>query len=671
MLVMTACTATPTDPADTSADTTAGTQADGTEADGTEADGTTAGTETDGTAADTEAGTTAGEDLTNVKTYNVIFALATIPPVLAALDSIANGNETYAIIERGKTYSGIQKTTGEGDDAVTVEQIKNFHNAGFDPKNNLSTGFTKTEFDTMTAKVKELKAAAAEGEKVYFNFYVQDGTALVGAGIAANAGLTADEFHVIMIEDGTGAYAALRNTYIKNKTVTADADAPYDTYVAGVEAAKAEFEAIMGKTDNAIGDDSFKYNIGKAFALAALDNFTFWIQDKDTTENILKEASSGDLDTKLLSVFGAEGFDAEVAYTANLKYQKISQCVAELTEAQRTDYLTLMYGDYYQATYANLTRELRAGEKAPAKKLVFIGTRHKGYPAYATSDAYGINGALTYEDTIPATYADLNAKYKVAFLFPTEADYTSFLTALNTEDLYKNCPTDELKHMAQVDCFNYYINYIYSLKLTYALYGNEYDIIMKGHPREAIGASGEWGQIYRVLTGEGETEKKFYYDAVMDTILLNFHAQDSVGKYIGMVPYGTAAENLAYLGVEIAMAGLPSSTYNGVETSVDIVFIMNDTNEDITGDASQVKDRFTAGNLTYVGADGETRDAAYLNRGVVLKVTALIYKSLGQNDLAANYETAFTAWLNATHPGAVDIDEQGRPIMPASAETAE
>ncbi len=662
MLVMTACTAAPTDPADTSAgtsaDTTTGTTA-GTEA-GTEA-GTNAGTTAGTNAPEGTAGVTTNPDVT---AYNIIFTLATIPPVLAALDSIANGNQTYAMIERGKTYNGIQKTTGEGDNAVTVEQLDYFHNAGFDPKNNTSLGFTNTEFNTIVEKIKELKAATTDKD-VFFNIYVQDGTALQGAAIAANAGLTKDQFHVIILEDGTGAYAALRNTYIKNKTVTADSDAPYETFLAQVANAKAEFDAVMAKTDNQNNDDYFDYNIAKAFALAALDNFTYWIQDRAAIESILKEASDGELDTKLLSVFGAEGYDAEVEYTVSLKYEKIAQAVADLTEAQRTDYLTLMYGDYYQATYENLTREMRAGEKAPANKLVFIGSRHKGYPEYATSSNYGIEGKLTYESTIPATYAELDANYKVPFLFPTEADYTSFLTALNKAELYESCPNNDLKHMAQIDTFNYYINYIYSLKLTYALYGEEYDIIMKGHPREAIGAYQEWGKMYRVMVNEGaENEARFYYDGVMDEVLLGFHAQDSIGKYIGMVPYGTAAENLAYLGVDIVVGGLPSSTYNGLDTSVDVLFIMNDTNEDITGDASQVKDRFAAGNLTYTDENGEDVNATYLNRGVVLKLTAALYEAMGQTEFAADYTAAFSAWLAETYPGATDIDMQGRPIMP-------
>ena len=75
----------------------------------------------------------------DAKIYNIIFALATVPPVLAALDSISSGYETYAVIERGKTYNGIEK-------------IDNFHNAGFDPESNESNGFTSTEFHAMVDK---------------------------------------------------------------------------------------------------------------------------------------------------------------------------------------------------------------------------------------------------------------------------------------------------------------------------------------------------------------------------------------------------------------------------------------------------------------------------------------------------------------------------------------
>ena len=575
------------------------------------------------------------------QTYNVIFALATIPPVLAAMDCIDNGYETYAIIERGKTYSGI-------------EQIEHFHNAGFDVASNKSTGFTTQEFNDMVAKVKELNDA--EGD-AFFNIYVQDGTALKGAAVAANAGLTAEQFHVYMCEDGTGAYTALHNSYIKGKTVTVEADGVWDNYVAQVQAVTAEFTTVMSKTDNVHTDSMFSYNIGKAYALAALDNFTYYIQDEATVITTLE--NTGAVKTKLLSAFGAEGYDEEVEYSLNLKYQKISQGIAKLTAEEKADYLTLMYGDYYEDTYSTLTRTERAGETAPSKKLVFIGARHNGYPAFASNKDYGIGG-LAADASIPASYEELPAKYKNELLFATEADYNAFLNEINDEENYSEngaAVDSEAKRMAQVACFNNYINYIYTLKFTYLTYGADYDLIMKGHPREAIGCWKDWGNRYKVTYGEEQT---YVYDELMDNILLSFHANDSIGKYIGMVPYGTAAENLAYLGADIAICGLPSSTYNGYDTDVDVLFILAVTNESIDGTASQVAERYKAGNLLYTDENGDKQTTVFYNTGNACKKVAELFGQLGNTELAERFNYLYEGWLKATHGNdAEGIDWQG------------
>lgn len=576
-------------------------------------------------------------------TYNVIFALATIPPVLAAMDCIDNGLETYAVIERGKTYSGI-------------EQIETFHNAGFDVTSNKSTGFTTAEFNSMVSKVKELNDA--EGD-AYFNIYVQDGTALKGVAVAANAGLTTDQFHVYMCEDGTGAYTALNNTYMKGKKVTAESDGVWDNYVAKVQAAATEFETIMSKTDNVHTDDMFKYNIGKAYALAALDNFTYYIQDEATVVGILE--NTGAVKTKLLSAFGAEGYDAEVEYTLNLKYQKISEGIAKLTEEEKADYLTLMYGDYYEDTYSTLTRTTRGDKTAPQKKLVFIGARHSGYPALASNAKYGIGG-LAEDGTIPESYETLPAKYKNSLLFATKADYDAFLAEINAAENYNADVDAEAKRLAQIKCFNYYIDYMYTLKFTYALYGEDYDLIMKGHPREAIGCWEDWGKRYKVTYGEEQT---YVYDKLMDNVLLSFHSTDSTGKYIGMVPYGTAAENLAYLGADIAICGLPSSTYNGYDTDVDVLFVMAITDQDIAGTgvataASQVKERYEAGNLLYTDENGEKQTTVFYNTGNTYKALADVFEANGNIVVATAYRTAFNLWLKLVHgENAMDIDAQG------------
>lgn len=575
------------------------------------------------------------------QTYNIIFALATIPPVLAAMDCIDNGYETYAVIERGKTYSGI-------------ESVEKFHNAGFDVSSNKSTGFTAEEFNGMVDKVKELNAL--EGD-AFFNIYVQDGTALKGAAVAANAGLSLEQFHIYMCEDGTGAYNALSKNYVSGKTVTAETDEIYDHYVTQAQEAKTEFETVMSKTDNQNSDAVLKYNIGKAYALASLDNFTYYIQDEATVVGILE--NTGNVKTKLLSSFGVDGYNAEVEYTLNLKYQKISEGIDKLTDAERTDYLTLMYGDYYEDTYTTLTRTARANEAAPDKKLVFIGSRHGGYPKFASKSEYGIGG-LSGADGVPASYEALDDKYKTSLLFATEEDYNAFLAVLNNEENYSADVTEEAKAKAQVACFNTYIDYIYTLKFTYAVYGAEYDLIMKGHPREAIGCWADWGNRYKVTYGE---EQSYCYDKLLDTALLAFHAQDSVGKYIGMVPYGTAAENLAYLGANIAICGLPSSTYNGYDTDVDVLFVLAETSEDIIGSgkdtaASQVKERYEAGNLLYTGKNGYKQTTVFYNIGnTYMKISEILADT--DSAASAKFYGLYKQWLAATHAGADDIDEQG------------
>lgn len=581
-------------------------------------------------------------------TYNVIFALASIPPVLAALDCIDNGYPTYAIIERGKTYSGI-------------DSLENFHNVGFDPANNLSNGFTSAEFDAMVAKVKELNEAS---EDAFFNFYVQDGTALRGAAIAANAGLDEEQFHVYMCEDGTGAYHALYEEYIKDKA----ADEVYENYADKVKEADKTFNKIMRKSHNKNGDADLKYNIGLAFALASLDNFTYYLQDEEWIINILEEAG----DAKLLSAFGVGEGEEKPDHTLSLKYQKISDGIDKLTEGEKTDYLTLMYGQYFEDTYSALTRTERSGEDAPEKKLVFIGARHNSYPKFASGRDFSIGGlssmdveGVIYYDQIPESYDELSYNYKSDLLFSCEEDYNVFLSAM--EDL-DNYPAEwaKIPQAIRVAAFNIYIDYAFTMKLIYSLYGDSYDILVKGHPREALGCYEEWGNRYKY---KEESGTEYVYDKLIDVLITAFHEGDSTGKYIGTVPYGTAAENLAYLGADIAIGGLPSSTYNGFDTDVDVLFIMAETDEDIAGSgkdeaASQVKARYEAGNLKYTDADGEKQDTVFLNTGNVYKAVIEITENSdgGYTWPIESMELKFKAWLSNAHgEGVTDINAQGMP----------
>lgn len=575
------------------------------------------------------------------KIYNIIFTLATVPPVLAALDAIESGHETYALIERGKTYNGI-------DEVAVIE------NAGFDPANNLSNGFTSAEFNLMVEKVKELREAE---ENSFFYFYSQDGTALRCAAIAANANIPLEDFHVYMCEDGSGAYKTFRETFVEGKSVNDKADEPYEAFMDALGGAGMNFTTVMSRRDNKNSDEALKYNIASAFALSLLPNFTYWLQSADQIESILLDTR----DSALSSVFGIGESGEDGAFSANLRYQTISDKISSLSDSQKEDYLTLMYGDYYENTFAALTRDTRAGEPAPEEKLVFIGARYGYYPKFASEKKYGVGG-LDDGDAFPESYAELDAKYKNTLLFSAESDYNTFLSVLNDPENYpQDAPEDVIDEIRR-ECFNLYIDYIFTMKFTYSLYGGEYDVILKGHPREVLGAYGEWGGRYNVVRteveGDGLKETKYCFDKLLDRALIAFHAGDSTGKYIGMVPFGTAAENLAYLGVDISVCGLPSSTYSGLDTGVDVLFVIADTDESICGDDSQVKDRFNAGNLTYE-KNGERYNTVFYNNGSVCKYAAKILKDSGDGDISADLEKLFEAWLAANRPGSDDIDAQG------------
>ena len=541
--------------------------------------------------------------------YNIVFTLATIPPVLASLDCIANGYDTYAFIERGKTYNGI-------------ERIDGFYNLGFNVNDNTSNGFNASDFQLVLDKIIELNVFGNEK----FNIYVQDGTALLGAQLAANARLTDKQYKIVMVEDGTGAYNALSSLLTT-----------YDNFVDYSAAVRSQAEEILASSDN---EYLSYYDISKAFALSVMDNFEYFLQSESQVENIVRATG----DEKLLGVFGFGV--AESRLSANLRYGSISELVDALDAAEKEKYLTLMYGDAYAGTYAALTRTTDGdGVAVPDKKLVFIGTRVSGYPAFVTNES--VLGMGEISGTVPE-YSQLPAKYKTNLLFATEADYNVFYSVISNDDNYPAGISEEVKNAIKADCFNKYANYVATLKFVYMNYGAEYDIIMKGHPRETMDGYSGWN--YSV---SGTSYSKLMYNAITA-----FHNGDSVGKRLGLMPYGTAAENLAYLGVDLSIGGLPSSTYTGYETSVDVNFVIAITDGNITGDGN-LKSRYEAGNLVYHNSLGEEKITKYFNLGVIYKTLSLS----GDEESKAKYTELYNEWIkrvkNVEDASSYEVDDQG------------
>lgn len=563
--------------------------------------------------------------------YNIVFTLATIPPVLASLDGVRSGYETYACIERGKTYNGIAA-------------LPNFHNVSFDTGSNTSNGFSEEQFDAMVQKMRELNAFG----NATFHIYVQDGTGIVGFMLAANAELRRGQYDIILCEDGSGAYHYFKEGYLTGKAVTADVDEPYDAFAAKVAEVEADVARVLSKTDNHYHD--FGYDLTRAAPLAAVDGVTYWFQDGEKLADFLRATDDGVNHSKLLSVFGVEGYEDDTDLRVDLRLESISEAVDELSETQRAGYLQLMYGSYYEDTYASLTRKTLADGETPVpeKKLVFIGARANGYPKLVSDAAYGIGG-LAEGQNVPASYAELDAKYKTELIFGTEADYVLFLETVSKAENHVGCNENELDAVYRA-AFHYYVDYMYTLKLTQALYGEDTDIIVKGHPREVIGEYETWTSHY---TAGGST-----FDAMMNALMLAFHESDSVGKYIGTMPYGTAAENLAYLGVEIAIGGLSSSTYTGYETSVDVVFVLNLIDGDITADTNLVG-RYEAGNLLSHDKEGNEQITTFYNKGYYYQTMIDYYAQRDDSARASTFTDLRDAWLRAQNTLASDASLSG------------
>ncbi len=562
-------------------------------------------------------------------TYNIVFTVATIPPVLSALDCLGSGNPTYAMIERGKTYYGIEK-------------VDDFYNIGFNTNTNSSNGLTAANFNKTVDKIKELDVYGNEK----FKIYISDASFIGAYMMAANAGIDLDRFEVVMIEDGSGAYNMFNQTYISGKTVSAEVDQSYDEYVTRVETVQNQVDEVMGKTDNVWSTNI--YNISNAFACAALDNCTYMIQSQTRLENLIKSKNSGSVHTKLSTVFGLDGFTDKVDVQASVKYMSISEGLENLTAEKKTAYLNLMFGDYYDDTFNTLTRTTLSDNttSVPSKKLVFISSRVRSNPAMATVNTFGIGKAEAVAD-VPDDYASLDGKYKTDMLFPTEADYKVFINKINDASEYTSAATQEIKDAVKVGAFNYYIDYAFALKFTYMKYGSDYDIIMKGHPSEDISEPNIWS---------GYTASGYNYSVLMNHLIVAFHDGDSTGKKIGRVPYGTAAESLAYIGADISIGGFESSTYTGYDANVDVKFIIRPGSGTVAT-STNLSARYADGTLHNHNADGTEADTCYFNTGLTLKSLVAHYTSTLQTELKTKYEGLYNTWLTANN--ASDVTEEG------------
>ncbi len=569
------------------------------------------------------------QDVKKKDNVNIIMACATIPPVMAALESFKNEDPTYAWIERGKTYPGIDQT--------------NFINLGFDTNTN-GNGLVKTgdgAYDGYTPTVNKMKELKEENPNLHFSIYGTDYKVLSSVAAAFEAGLDESHFTIYMVEDGSGTYAYLNKNLIAGKTLEQsnsqyqkDITAAYNLYN------QAKENYLVLKTSTYF--DQYVAGYPYTFALSTKPNFVHIVQSE-----IKLRKSLGSLTNSLVGQ--AYLGEKNAQYKANVSYKSISSCYNALSEEQKNAYLTLVLGQYKEAIDEAVHRTtLDDGvTQVPSKKLIFIGTRMR-------QSSMGIAPSFTYADLV-SSYSALNVKYKD--VFSTEADYTAvynyLMNADNYEEGWKNNP--EVVQKIVVSALNHYMGYVFNLKFTYRMYGSTYDIIVKGHPSEVIDDTEKWS--YSV-EHEGVTYK---YNEFMNSLAKFFHNSDSEGKFCKLIPNGIAAENLAYLNYDHVVGGLSSSTYTGYDSNVPVLYMLQDAgsfNSEFKNSQSDsiLTERYEEGTLDGKCGNDDV-EHTYYNRGTLYKALSDYYTAKAESDVNTHFKDYYLGLYNTALSAAVHGEE--------------
>ena len=614
------------------------------------------------------------------KVYNIIFAGGSIPPMTASLISVTNGYETYVYTDRGRSFNGI-------------ELVDNFHNMGFDVSKTQSVDDEKS-FNAAVNTVKQIKA---KDKDAYFYFYTGESRGLKCAAIASNAGLTKDDFHIFMIEDGIDSYKKFAVNYGENAACEEVYQAVYNKafsltkrkwfsrktaekvvgilknmeknngpagkymeklgqqrFEKSLKKAEKYFEKITSRTDNRYDNSIFAADYRWPFALAALENFTYMLQDKEKIYSIVK----GTNNSFMLRFFDVENNGENCC--AHMEYKNLAQRIMQLSDEQKKKYLGLMFGRYGEEVNNVFFRKNREDLQAPAEKLVYVNARFDTmFARPVTNKVYGLGG-ISEEKTV-SSYSSLDGKYKSPFLFEKEEDWEILADALDMLDSCSQAPQNVIRQ-AKAKVFNMYADYIFTAKLIYKLYGDRYDIIVKNHPRTDIGTSSEWANYKIYYNGENCVD----YGAALDKALMDFHKKDSVGRYIGLVNGSISTECFEYIDAQVSFAGQPSSVYNGLSDSADIPFIIVDTDMDITGGDSAhvaysaVSGRYISGKMKFKDTDGKIKDTVFYNTGNTLKACS---RAADDESLAGFYDSLYANWLERKYPQAKDIDSQGFAVL--------
>lgn len=188
------------------------------------------------------------------QTYNIIMTNATIPPMMATLDAISNGNKTYMWYGRPLTFASVSNL----EEQVTLIKKEAVN----------QTGISSEAVTLMQNQVNQLYS---KNTKSKFRFYVTDYGIDAAMRVMVQNRIPEANYKVILLEDGTGSYA--------NFTANFGAADTIEHFNATLEAVN---QKITDSWENRGGDylasGGNMQNWAQAFAYATRPNVEYWLQ---------------------------------------------------------------------------------------------------------------------------------------------------------------------------------------------------------------------------------------------------------------------------------------------------------------------------------------------------------------------------------------------------------
>lgn len=196
------------------------------------------------------------EKIKEEETYNIVLTNATIPPLMAVLDSLDNGNKTYMWYGRSQTFNDLSG-------------LKNNITFLGDPENQETIPGIKPEIVTeMTNIVSELYYDS--DMKANFNLYVVDYGIKAALQIFAETGISEDNYKVYLLEDGIGSYSQ----FSKDGYDKADGAEKFDENLAILNKLIEDVKSGNYKWDTSGNMDSWYLS----YAYATMPNVEYWLQ---------------------------------------------------------------------------------------------------------------------------------------------------------------------------------------------------------------------------------------------------------------------------------------------------------------------------------------------------------------------------------------------------------